>query len=49
MSTCRGCGTPNRPGRAHCIACGEPLEAEDVAPEAVLDEIEATEPAAERR
>lgn len=26
MHTCRRCGTPNRPGRNHCIACGEPLE-----------------------
>lgn len=29
MSTCRGCGTPNRSGRALCIACGERLVSSD--------------------
>lgn len=29
MSTCRGCGTPNRPGRALCVVCGERLVSSD--------------------
>lgn len=32
MSTCRGCGTPNRPGRAICVACGERLASSEPPP-----------------
>lgn len=36
MTTCRRCGTPNRPGRHHCVACGEPLAASERPPGATL-------------